>query len=88
MNDQPLDQQTIADRIRKFLTEAYAAPGVELSDTTHLLDDFFIDSFGIIDAVMFLEDSFGIQVEQSDINGENFKNIASLSEYVHSRLRI
>ena len=53
-----------------------------MTDTTNLLDDWFVDSFGIIEIVMFLEQSFGIKVSRADINGSNFGNIESLSEFV------
>jgi len=80
------DRTVIADRIRTFLSEEYAAQGIELTDTTNLLDEYFVDSFGIIDTVMFLENAFGIRIEQNDINGENFRDVTSLSAFVHGRL--
>lgn len=80
------DRPAIADRIREFLSSEYAGQGIELTDTTHLLDEYFVDSFGIIDTVMFLENTFGIRIAQADINGENFKDVASLSAFVHGRL--
>lgn len=86
MTPEILDRSAIADRIRTFLSTEYAAQGIELTDTTHLLDEYFVDSFGIIDTVMFLETAFGIRIEQRDINGDNFKDVASLSAFVHGRL--
>ena len=47
-----------------------------------MLDDWFVDSFGIIEVVMFLEKSFGVKVSRADINTANFGNIDALSEFV------
>ena len=82
----PIDRPTIAKRIREFLQNEYAGQGNTLTDTTHLLDDFFVDSFGVIETVMFLEKTFGIRLARVDINGDNFKNVESLSEFVSQRL--
>ena len=46
-----------------------------------------MDSFGIIDTVLFLETTFGIEVARADINGVNFENIAKLSEFVAARMK-
>ena len=62
--------------------EEFPHPGVELTETTHLLEDFFLDSFGIIDTVMFLESTFGIEISRADINGENFRSIDALAGMV------
>jgi acyl carrier protein len=35
---------------------------------------------------MFLEKSFEIELSRADINGENFKDIASLSGFVAGRM--
>ncbi len=51
-----------------------------------MLENWFVDSFGIIETVMFLESSFGIKVSRADINGSNFENIASLSDFVVGQL--
>ena len=81
-----MDRSEIADRIHGFLEEQFPNEGVELTVDTVLLDEWFIDSLGITETVIFLESSFEIDVSRADINGSNFRNIASLSEFVARRL--
>lgn len=45
-----------------------------------------MDSFGIVETVMFLEQEFGIKVARADVNAANFENIASLAAFVAQRL--
>lgn len=45
-----------------------------------------MDSFGIIEIVMFLEKSFGLKIARADINGPNFGSVEALSEFVTNRL--
>lgn len=72
----------IKEKIKEFLTEEFPNEGVDLTDTTDLLKEWFIDSLGIINMIMFLESEFDINVERSEINGDNFKDINTLSEYI------
>ncbi len=81
-----MERSEIAARIRAFLEREFPNDAIELSESTDLLDEWFIDSLGITETVIFLESSFGIDVSRADINGSNFRNIASLSEFVARRL--
>ena len=81
-----IDRQEIATRIKTFLETELPAPDSKLTDGTDLLDEWFVDSFALIETVMFLETSFGIKIERADINGENFQNVAALTDFVVARL--
>jgi acyl carrier protein len=80
-----MDEVSIAERIRRFLEEEFPNDGVELELGTNLLDEWFIDSLGITETVLFLESSFGIRLGRADISGENFENIESLTALVARR---
>jgi acyl carrier protein len=45
-----------------------------------------VDSFGIVETVMFLEQEFGIRIARADVHAANFQNIAALAEFVGRRL--
>ncbi len=77
----------IADLLRTFLQQEFPNQGVALTDSTDLLKDWFVDSLGIIETVLFLEKTFGIDIARADINGSNFRNVAALSEFVALRLK-
>ncbi len=76
----------IAARLQAFLEEDFPNDGVELTPTTDLLEEWFVDSLGISQTVMFLEESFDIEISRADINGTNFKDLRSLSRFVADRL--
>ncbi len=81
-----MDKAQISDRIKTFLETEFPNQAIELTTTTDLLDEWFIDSLGITETVVFLEASFGIDLTRADINGTNFKSIETLSEFVAGRL--
>lgn len=50
-----------------------------------LISSGMIDSFHLVDIALFVEDAFGIRVEDSELNAETFDNIMQLSEIVVRR---
>ena len=81
-----MTKSEIAGRLKSFLETELYNQGVPLTETTDLLEEWFVDSIGIIETVLFIETQFGISVQRADINGVNFKSIAALSEFVEQRL--
>lgn len=81
-----MNNNEIVTRLRTFLETEFPNQGVELTESTDLLDDWFVDSLGIIETVLFIEQTFAVPVTRSDINGTNFRNIAALSAFIADRL--
>jgi acyl carrier protein len=81
-----MNKTEITDRLKAFLQQEFPNQGVELTETTDLLGEWFIDSLGIIETVLYLEKTFAIDIRRADINGDNFRNLATLSAFIISRL--
>lgn len=81
-----MNRQEIAEQIKSFLEEEFPSEDAALTNTTNLLDDWFLDSLGIVNTVLFLEGQFKIKLSRADINGVTFANIDSLTELVAGRL--
>ena len=80
-----MNEKQIFEKLRQFLQEEFPNQGVSLAGDTRLLEDWFVDSMGIIETVIFIERAFGIAVNRADINGENFQRIDSLVGFVGAR---
>lgn len=80
-----MNAEEIKKKISVFLLEKIPNQGLELKDDTDLLNEWFLDSLGIINTIMFLEMEFSISVARSEINGDNFTNLNTLSEYIISK---
>lgn len=50
-----------------------------------LLSEGIIDSLGILQLVAFIEDKFGIHIEDEDVVLENFQSISALTNYLETR---
>ena len=81
-----MQQSELAMRLLGYLSEEFPNPGVDLTDTTDLLGEWFIDSLALVQTVMFIEAEFEVTVTRADINGENFHSVATLAAFVAGRL--
>ena len=73
--------------LKAFVEENFLArrDKTELSYDESLLDGGLVDSAGIFELVGFVENKFGIQVEDTDIVPEKFESINSLANFVRSK---
>lgn len=81
-----MHQHNIAARLKEFLEQKFPNDGAALEPDTDLLEDWFIDSLGIVETVLFIEKEFGLVLARADINGTHFRDLGSLSAFVAGRL--
>lgn len=77
----------IESDIRLFLSEQFlSGRGGVLHAEDRLLGSV-IDSAGVIEFVMFLQDKFSIAVEDDDVNAENLDSIKRVVAFVDRKLK-
>jgi acyl carrier protein len=73
----------IKEQIRTFITSNfYVANPAILADGASLLDQGIIDSTGVLEVIFFIEDTFGIKVEDSEMLPENLDSIDRIANFV------
>lgn len=81
----PLDP--LKKQIRSFLTSNfYISDVATLQDDASLLDHGIIDSTGVLEVVGFIETTFGIAVDDSEILPENLDTIQGMAHYIASKI--
>jgi len=74
-------------QVRDFVTaNFYVADPASLEDRTSLLDHGIIDSTGVLEVIMFVESTFGITVEDSEMLPENLDSIERIAAFVSKKL--
>lgn len=69
--------------IRQYIVDNFLFEEIEeLDENTSFLETGIIDSTGILELVTFLEESFGITVEDEELTPENLDSIANLAQYL------
>ena len=74
----------VKEQIRAFVAEnfLFSANGFDLSDDASFLDEGVVDSTGTLELVMFVEETFGIEVGDNEIEPENFDSVTKLAAYI------
>ncbi len=73
-------------RIRKYLTEnfLFSGNGFSLDDDTSLLDAGIVDSTGVLEVILFVEETFEIEIADEDVTPDNFDSVNRIAAYVAS----
>ena len=75
------------DKIRDFIVENFLFGNDDgLKHDTSFLDEGIIDSTGILELVSFLEEEFGIAVEDEELVPENLDSIKNVTEYLERKM--
>lgn len=77
---------TLKQQIRDFVTSNfYVADAAALQDQTSLLEHGIIDSTGVLEVIVFLESTFGISVDDSELLPENLDSIERIAAFVERK---
>jgi acyl carrier protein len=77
---------TLKQQIRDFVTSNfYVAEPTTLQDQTSLLEHGIIDSTGVLEVIVFLESTFGISVDDSELLPENLDSIERIAAFVEKK---
>ena len=61
-------------------------PSRSISLHEPLISSGLVDSFSLVDLALFIEDSFGVHIDDTELNRETFDNLDQLSKLIHSRM--
>lgn len=50
-----------------------------------LISSGLIDSFSLMDLALFVEDTFNVRIEDTELNAQTFDNLAQLAQLIASR---
>ena len=78
----------IEPQVRQYLAEnfLFSDNGYELADEASFLEEGVVDSTGVLELVMFVEETFGITVQDEEIVPQNFDSVSQLAAYVRRKL--
>lgn len=84
-----LSEDFIKQQIVEFIGANFLYDGamLDLGDDDSLVENGIVDQTGIIELVLFVEDTYNFQVPESDLTPENFDTISDIARYVSQRLR-
>ena len=78
----------IENKIKTYIAQNLIFSGDEFKypDDASFLEEGIVDSLGVMELVSFVEDQFGVGVDDQEITPENFDSVTRLAAYVRSKL--
>jgi acyl carrier protein len=72
---------------KQFIVDNFLFGGTDdgLTPDASLLKRGIIDSTGVMELVLFIENSYGIEVEDEEIVPENLDSLSRIAKYVESK---
>lgn len=76
-----MDQQTIIKEIKQYIETNILSADISIGPDT-VLSDTGIDSFSIVEIILFIERKYGVVIADDKLVPENFKTLRALSSTV------
>jgi len=83
----PTDNPQVEPLIRDFIARniLFSDNGFPHPDDVSFLQEGIIDSLGVMELVEFVQKTFGVKVEQSEVTPEHFDSVARLAAFVRRK---
>lgn len=76
----------MTDIIANYITaKILKQPNRKLTETEPLISSGLIDSFSLVDLGLFVEDQFGVRLDDTELNAQTFDTLAQLAELIRQR---
>ena len=78
---------SVEDKVRNYILENYlfTEDQSELNNEDSFLEKGIIDSTGILEIIFFLEEEFGISVDDDEMIPENLDSVNNIVKYINSK---
>jgi acyl carrier protein len=76
-----------SSKVREYIVENFLfGEGDSLKEDTSFLEEGIIDSTGILELVMFIEETYGIKIEDDELVPENMDSLKNIAQYLGRKL--
>ncbi len=77
-----VDISVLADFIS---TKVIKRAGQKIPSDAPLISSGLVDSFSLVDLALFVEDTFGVRIEDTELNAQTFDTLEQLAALIRSR---
>jgi acyl carrier protein len=76
MNDE------IRNRLLDFVVAQFGIPAAEIDVDASMVDQGVIDSIGLIEISGFIEDTFGMHIDEAEMTRDNFGSLNKMAAFI------
>jgi acyl carrier protein len=77
-----MERAQIIEHVRISLSDVLNRELPTLTEETRLFEDLALDSTSVIELLMGLEDTIGMEIDPDDLEPEVFQTVARLTDYI------
>lgn len=79
-----MDRGEISTRLQKLLVSELGLDEAKINDDANFEEDLEVDSLGVVELLMALEDEFGVKIPDED--AESIHTVGQAVDLVHGKL--
>ena len=78
----------IKPQIRSYIAQniLFSDNGFKYDDDASFLEEGIVDSLGIMELVLFIEETFSLSVSDRDLTPANFDSVNKMANHIQNRL--
>lgn len=81
-------KEEMLEKLNTYITgQILKRPDKTLNPNEPLISGGLIDSFSLVDLAMFVEQTWGVKIADTELNAQTFDTLNQLSELIDSRLK-
>jgi acyl carrier protein len=78
--------KAIITQLNQYIThELVRQPGLSIGVDEALISSGLIDSFSLVDLALYVEDSFGVRIDDTELNADTFDSLNQLAALIAQR---
>jgi acyl carrier protein len=76
----------IIPNLSEFITtQILKQPGRSIAGDERIISSGLIDSFSLVDLSIYIEETFGVRIEDTELNADTFDSLAELASLIQER---
>ena len=79
-----MSEEEILEDVKRVLTEQLALENKEIALSAQIVDDLGADSLDLVEIAMALEDEFGIEIPDEEV--ETIHTVEDVVKFIHNRI--
>jgi len=80
-----MNEEIVLKLSQQISKEILKQPGKKIKSDDSLITSGLIDSFHLVDLALFVEDTFGVRIDDSELNSDTFDTLEQLADLIEKR---
>lgn len=82
-----MDNEISAKLSTYIATSILKQPSRRIQASEPLISSGLVDSFSLVDLALFVEDTFGVHIDDTELNARTFDSLEQLTDLIEGRRR-